>query len=124
MSRWRNILLVVAIMILGWWLWWRASDRVIAETRAPSGEPIIRVREIQLRAASLGGLLRVNEKVYRCEYYPHARWPMFSCQSFAGESYEVRNAEVRWIDDRTAKVTLDGLIVFECVGGKWRESKP
>jgi hypothetical protein len=124
MSRRRSILLIVAIIALGAWLWWRASDRVIAETRAPSGEPIICVREIQLRAASLGGLLRVNEKVYRCEYYPHAGWPMFSCVTSASESYEVRNAEVRWLDDGTAKVTLDGQIAFECVGGKWRESKP
>ena len=124
MSPWRTILIVVVIAALGGWLWWRASARVIAEMRGPSGEPIIRVREIQLRAASLGGLLRVNEKVYRCEYYPHAQWPMFSCVTSASESYEVQRAEIRWIDDQTAKVTLDGQVAFECVAGKWRESQP
>lgn len=124
MNRRRSILLILAVITLGGWLWWRISDRVIAELRGATGEPIIRVREIQLNAASLGGVLRVNEKVYRCEYYRYARWPMFSCESYAGESYEVRHAEVKWIDPLTARVTLDGQIAFECVDGKWRKSKP
>ncbi len=49
--------LVIATLAAGGWLWNRASDCVLAEAYALSGEPIIRVREIQLRAASLGGVL-------------------------------------------------------------------
>ena len=124
MSRWRIIAVVVVIITLVGWLWHRADAHVIAEARSPSGEPVIRLREIQLHPASLGGLFRLNEKVYRCEYYPHSGWPMFSCETFAGESYEVRKVEIKWIDDQTAKVILDGQIAFECVGGKWHQSKP
>lgn len=68
--------------------------------------------------------MRLNEKIYRCEYYPHVEWPMFSCISAASESYEVSKAEVKWSDDSAAKVILDGQIAFECVDGKWRQAQP
>lgn len=111
--------LVLVILVLGGWVWSRVTDRVLAEARAPSGEGLVRVREIQMHPVSLGAILRVNEKIYRCEYYPHQKWPMFSCDTFASESTEIRRAEIEWNSGQSATVTLDGQVVFECVNGRW-----
>ncbi len=73
---------------------------------------------------SLGGLLGTNEKMYRCEYYPHKGWPMFTCESFADESYEVRRVNIKWVDPSTARVVFDEVVAFECEDGKWRRTRP
>jgi len=49
-------------------------SRVIAERASPSGECRVVVREIQLHPFSLTSILRANQMVYRCEYYPHPGW--------------------------------------------------
>lgn len=110
---------IIAVLFFGFWLWLRAKDRVIAEAAGPSGWEVIRVREVQIGAASLHGIFRLSHKIYRCEYYPNSKWPMFSCVTFEGDSYEVRKAEIKWLDSRRAEVILDGVVHFECSGGDW-----
>ena len=96
-----------------------SANRVIAEARAPDGQAIIRVREFQFDPASLAGVFRLGEKFYRMEYYPYRGLPIFSCESYFSASFEVRKAEIRWIEHRNAIVSLDDHATFECIEGHW-----
>jgi len=125
--RWKIIALILAIVAIGgWlccgWLWIRPSEHVIAEARAPSGRAMIRVREMQLVPLSVEGVLGLDQKVYRCEYYPDPNWTMFTCETYRDEEYEVHKADIKWINDSAAKVTLDKGAAFECIDGNWHRS--
>jgi len=110
------------VLLVGWFVWHQIRPWILAEKVAPSGEARILVREVQLRPLSLAGLFRANEKLYRCEYYPHRDWPLFSAETFSEESYTARKIEVEWPDNSTAKVLIDGAIVLICNEGHWKKS--
>lgn len=111
----------VFALLAAWLLWGQIGPRVLAEKEAESGEGRVLVREIQLRPFSLTGLLRANERFYRCEYYPHKGWPMFSAQTFGADSYIARKVEIEWRNDSTAEVVIDDAIAFECAEARWRQ---
>lgn len=118
MRPWKVICALVFLAVLTR-LWWNATSRVITEARVPSGQATIRVREIQFDPASLAGVFRLGGKFYRMEYYPYRGLPMFSCESYSSASFEVRKAGIKWIEDRSAIVSLDDHVTFECVEGHW-----
>ena len=113
--------LTIALLI-GWLLWRQVGARVLADKVAPSGEARILVREMQLHPLSITGLLRANERLYRCEYYPHPGWPMFSAETFSEESYVAQRIDIQWHDDTAATITIDKSAVLKCDRGHWGRS--
>jgi hypothetical protein len=109
------------VLLVGFLVWYRCSSRVLAKEVSTSGEAFILVREMQLSPFSLKGFLRLNPIIYRFEYYPHADWPMLTAQTFFEESYVANSVNIEWKTADAAKVTVDGVITFECVKGQWRK---
>lgn len=97
----------------------RFDGRVITEGWDNSGTQHIILRELQARAASLSGVLNVDQKLYRCEYYNRAGWPMFSCLTYYWDSYETKAASIDWTSWNSATVTLKGGPTFTLEGGEW-----
>lgn len=99
---------------------WRITGRVVIEEESPSLRAAIRVRELQPKPFTIGGLLGLGENIYRCEYYVSGRFPMQSCQSYSGESFFPDRIKIEWKDELTAKVVFDEFVKFECDKGEWR----
>ena len=110
--------LVVLIAVIAWY---QTGSRVIARKSSPSGEAFVVVRELQLHPLSLGALLRSNEMVYRCEYYPHPGWPMLTAHGFVGESFVANVVEIDWRTADVATVKINNAIAFECSEGRWKQ---
>jgi hypothetical protein len=109
------------IVLVGLIAWYQISSRVIAEKSSPSGGAFIIVREVQLHPASLGALLRSNEMLYRCEYYPHQGWPMLTAHGFVGESFLAKSVKIEWENSDVATVRINDAITFECAQGRWKQ---
>ncbi len=114
--------LVAGFMVLiGLIAWHQIGSRVIAKGSSPSGGSFIIVREVQLHPVSLGALLRSNEMLYRCEYYPHQGWPMLTAYGFIGESFVAKDVKIEWRTSDVATVRINDAIAFECAQGRWKQ---
>ena len=121
MTRVRALLLSLGIIGGALLLWWQVVPRVLASELAPNGDARILVRELQASPFSLEGVMRVSEKIYRCEYYPKQGWPMFSACSFTADSYNAKKIRITWRDAYIAEVAIDDAITFECNRSQWRQ---
>ena len=108
-------------VLIGLIAWHQIGSRVIAKRASPSGGAFIVVREVQLHPVSLGALLRSNEMLYRCEYYPHPSWPMLTAHGFVGESFVAKTVKIEWKTVDVATVTINDAIAFECAKGLWKQ---
>jgi len=115
--------LVAAVLIVFFGLvatgLWRKNGTVVAEQKAKDGSGLIKVRALQPRPFSINGLLGMDEAIYRCEYYRGAGEPLFSCQSFAGESFYPKKFEIVWENSQRATVILEREIAFDLVESVW-----
>lgn len=117
----RLALIAGLIVLMGLIAWHQIGSRVIAKRSAPSGGAFIVVREVQIHPVSLGALLRSNEMLYRCEYYPHQGWPMLTAFGFVGESFVAKAVKIEWTTSDVATVRINDAIAFECAQGSWKQ---
>lgn len=116
----------VAVYI-GFWMSWK-SGTVITESQANGlASKVIKVRQIPTSAPLWGLFARslfTENPYYRCEYYAFGSAPIYSCQTYHGESYNAQTANVRWDQAGGATIFLDQVPVFTCdARGFWKETK-
>jgi len=109
-----------AMVALCFLFMWRVNGKVLAEEKSPPAQAIIRVRQLQPNPFTIGGLLGLGESIYRCEYYINRSVPMYSSQSYSGESFFPSHIKIEWKEASVAEVLLDECVKFECKNGDWR----
>ena len=117
------LLLVAAYFALGL-LIPRSSVLAESEARGQYVQTRIVVRKVSSAPLWAWPLARIvqDSSQHRFEYYRGSS--LWSCDSFTGDSYSARSAEVVWDSTgTTATVSLDGSPIFTCHYGHWTEFK-
>lgn len=108
-------------VLIGLIAWHQIGARVIAKRSSPTVGASIVVREMQLHPFSLGAILRSNEMLNRCEYYPHQGWPMLTAYGFVGESFVAKTVRIEWRSSDVATVRINDVITFQCAQARWKQ---
>ena len=122
-QRWLALVIIFAFagVTLMWWNWKGGS--VVLQSVSPKGinGPAIRVLAVPSSANPLWILTSSHSRFYRCEYRISRNDPLFSCQSFAEDSYIAEKIEVRWAGVADATVLFDDRPVLRCRYGWWEK---
>ena len=101
----------------------RSSVLAESEARGQYVQTRIVVRQVWSVPLWAWPLARLEDAPqHRFEYYRGCS--LWSCDSFGGDSYRARSAEVEWDSTgTTSTVSLDGSPIFTCHYGHWTKFK-
>lgn len=117
----KHLVVLLVVLSLGALLCWHIGPRKMAASESPNGRARIEVREFEISPYSLAGLLKIGEKVYRCEYASEDAPSASRCYSLSGDSFYATEASITWKNNERAYVILGKSTVVEYRNSIWRE---
>jgi hypothetical protein len=122
--QWPALLLIIVVLAgatLIWWNWKNGRILIQSSSSKVLNGPMLTIRDVPSSANPLWMLVSIHSRFYRCEYHTSQNAPLFSCQSFAEDSYIAEKVEIRWDGVADTTILFDGRPTLRCQNGWWEK---